>query len=286
MALSVAAAEKGHMNRETGTLRIASEAGLKLGRKEYEEELAKLQVRLCHLQDWVRETGARVVILFEGRDTAGKGGIIKRLTERVSPRTFRVVALSAPNEHEKKKLFMQRYVQHLPAEGEIVIFDRSWYNRALVDRVMRFAVKSEVEGFLANVPTFEKYLVDAGIMLIKIWLEVGREEQDRRFHARIHDPLRQWKLSAMDLKSYDRWYEYSRARDAMLKATDKPQTPWYILKSDDKRRARLNGIAHILSAIPYKRIKHETVKLPKRSLKHRYKDELDLRSLNVIREIY
>ena len=264
----------------------ASEAKGKLSRKRYEKELAKLQVQLCHLQDWVRETGARVVILFEGRDTAGKGGIIKRLTERVSPRTFRVVALSAPNDRERTQLFMQRYVQHLPAGGEIVIFDRSWYNRALVDRVMRFAPKAEIEGFLANIPTFEEYLVDAGLILIKIWLEVGMEEQDRRFRARIHDPLRQWKLSPMDVKAYERWYEYSRARDAMLRATDRPQTPWYILRSDDKRRARLNGIAHILSVIPFKRVKRERVELPKRSAKHRYKDDLDLRKLNLVREIF
>ncbi|HET7238936.1 MAG TPA: polyphosphate kinase 2 [Terrimicrobiaceae bacterium] len=274
------------MNLASQDSNAASRTKQKLSRKDYEKELAKLQVKLCNLQDWVRETGARVVILFEGRDTAGKGGVIKRITERVSPRTFRVVALSAPTEREKKQLFMQRYVQHLPASGEVVIFDRSWYNRALVDRVMRFAPKQEVEAFLANIPTFEKYLVDAGVILIKMWLEVGKNEQDRRFHARVHDPLRQWKLSPMDRKSYERWYEYSRARDAMLRATDRPQTPWYILRSDDKRRARLNGIAHILSVIPYKRIKHERESLPKRSAKHRYKDDLDLRSLNLVREIY
>ena len=274
------------MNLAIQDINAASRTKQKLSRKDYEKELAKLQVKLCNLQDWVRETGARVVILFEGRDTAGKGGVIKRITERVSPRTFRVVALSAPTERERKQLFMQRYVQHLPASGEVVIFDRSWYNRALVDRVMRFAPKQEVEAFLANIPTFEKYLVDAGVILIKMWLEVGRNEQDRRFHARVNDPLRQWKLSPMDRKSYERWYEYSRARDAMLRATDRPQTPWYILRSDDKRRARLNGIAHILSAIPYKRIKHEQESLPQRSAKHRYKDDLDLRSLNLVREIY
>jgi polyphosphate kinase len=274
------------MNREAGNLKIASEARGKLPRKQYEKELARLQVRLCHLQDWVRETGARVVILFEGRDTAGKGGIIKRLTERVSPRTFRVVAVPAPNEYERKQLFMQRYVAHLPAAGEVTIFDRSWYNRALVDRVMHFAEKKEVEGFLTNIPTLEKWLVDVGVILIKIWLEVGMTEQERRFHARISDPMRQWKLSPMDLKSYERWYAYSRARDAMLRATDRTQTPWYILRSDDKRRARLNGIAHILSVIPYKRQKREEVQLPERSMKHRYDDDLDLRSLNVVREIY
>jgi polyphosphate kinase 2 len=264
----------------------ASNAEGKLSRKDYEKELRKLQVQLCYLQDWVRDTGARVVVLFEGRDTAGKGGIIKRITERVSPRTFRVVALSVPSEHERKQLFMQRYVQHLPAEGEVVIFDRSWYNRALVERVMHYARKQDVQDFLANIPTFEKWLVDAGVILIKIWLEVGKKEQERRFHARINEPLRQWKLSAMDLKSYERWYDYSRARDAMLRETDRPQTPWYILRSDDKRRARLNGIRHILSCVPYKRIKREHVKLPERSTKHRYKDELDVSKLNLIREVY
>jgi polyphosphate kinase 2 len=266
------------MNLAIQDINATSKTKQRLSRKDYEKELAKLQVKFCNLQDWVRETGARVVILFEGRDTAGKGGVIKRITERVSPRTFRVVALSAPTERERKQLFMQRYVQHLPASGEVVIFDRSWYNRALVDRVMRFAPKDEVEAFLANIPTFEKYLVDAGVILIKMWLEVGKNEQDRRFHARVHDPLRQWKLSPMDRKSYERWYEYSRARDAMLRATDRPQTPWYILRSDDKRRARLNGIAHILSVIPYKRIKHERKSLPQRSAKHRYKDSICDRS--------
>ena len=274
------------MNREAGPFNTATGPREKLPRKQYEKELARLQVQLCHLQDWVRETNARVVILFEGRDTAGKGGIIKRISERVSPRTFRVVALSAPNEHERKQLFMQRYVVHLPAAGEIAMFDRSWYNHALVDRVMRFAPKEEIEEFLANIPIFEKWLVDAGVILIKMWLEVGMEEQDRRFRARIHEPLRQWKLSPMDLKSYERWYDYSRARDAMLRATDRPETPWYILRSDDKRRARLNGIAHILSLIPYKHLKREEVSLPERSMKHRYDDKLDLRSLNVVPEIY
>jgi len=258
----------------------------KLDPKIYKKELRKLQVELCHVQDWVRQTGARVVILFEGRDTAGKGGLIKRITERVSPRTFRVVALTAPDERERRKLFMQRYVEHLPAAGEIVIFDRSWYNRAGVDRVMGFTDKDEVQLFLAHVPEFERWLKSVGVILIKMWLEVGQEEQERRFKARINDPLRQWKLSGMDLKAFSRWYEYSRARDAMLRATDLPDTPWYILRSDDKERARLNGIKHILSLIPYEKVKRHRVELPKRSKKHRYKDELDWNAVNLVRETY
>ena len=258
----------------------------KLSRKEYERELDKMQVELCHLQDWVRETGARIVILFEGRDTAGKGGLIKRLTERVSPRTFRVVALSAPTERDRTKLYLQRYIEHFPAAGEIVIFDRSWYNRAGVERVMGYATKKEVEGFLENVPRFEKWLVDQGIILIKLWLEVGKKEQDRRFRQRIEDPLRQWKLSPMDLKSYSRWYDYSRARDAMLDATNHDAAPWYVLRSDDKKRARLNGIKHILSLIPYKRVKREKINLPKRSNKNRYADRLDWSKVQKVPEVF
>src|SRR3954469_8622380 len=195
----------------------------KLGRQDYEKALLKLQREVCYLQDWARETGARVVIVLEGRDTAGKGGLIKRLTERVSPRTFRVVALSAPSERERTKLYLQRYIEHFPAAGEIVIFDRSWYNRAGVERVMGYTRKEEVERFLQNVPKFERWLVESGVILIKLWLEVGMKEQDRRFRQRIEDPLRQWKLSPMDVKSYSRWYDYSRARDAMFKATSTPQ---------------------------------------------------------------
>jgi len=258
----------------------------KLGRKRYEKELRKLQVELCRLQDWVRETGARIIILFEGRDTAGKGGLIRVMTERVSPRTFRVVALSAPGAGDRKKLFLQRYVEHFPAAGEIVIFDRSWYNRAGVDRVMEFASEEEVEGFLANVPRFEQWLVRNGIILVKLWLEIGKREQERRFRARIEDPLRQWKLSPMDLKSYSRWYDYSKARDEMLKASDHEEAPWHILKSDDKKRARLNGIAHILSQIPYEIVKRAPVRLPKRSNKHRYNDMLDDRQVNVVPQIF
>lgn len=257
----------------------------KLRRKRYEKQLRKLQVELCYLQDWVRETGARVIILFEGRDTAGKGGLIRVMTERVSPRTFRVVALSAPGDQEKKKLFLQRYIEHFPAAGEIVIFDRSWYNRAGVDRVMGFATEDEVKTFLANIPRFEQWLVRSGIILVKIWLEVGQQEQERRFRARIEDPLRQWKLSPMDVKSYSRWYDYSRARDDMLEASDTEEAPWYVLDSNDKKKARLNGLTHILSLIPYKHIKRDLVRLPKRSSKHRYKDRLDPERVRVVPDI-
>jgi polyphosphate kinase 2 len=258
----------------------------KLSRKDYEAEMEKLQIELCHLQDWVRHTGARIVIAFEGRDTAGKGGLIRRLTERVSPRTFRVVALSAPTERERSKLFLQRYIEHFPAAGEIVIFDRSWYNRAGVERVMGYASEEEVEGFLANVPKFEQWLVEQGIMLIKLWLEVGPDEQERRFRARIEDPLRQWKLSPMDIKSYSRWYDYSRARDAMFEASSHKAAPWHVLHSDDKKRARLNGIRHILSLIPYEKVKHHKPDLPKRSKKDRYDDKLDLKKVRLVPQVY
>ena len=258
----------------------------KLSRKDYEAELQKLQVELCYLQDWVRESGARIILVCEGRDTAGKGGLIKRLTERVSPRTFRVVALSAPTERERSMLYLQRYVQHFPAAGEVVIFDRSWYNRAGVERVMGYATQHEVEGFLKNVPKFEQWLVEQGIILVKLWLEVGKKEQDRRFKQRIEDPLRQWKLSPMDLKSYSRWYDYSRARDAMFEATSHEAAPWYVIRSDDKKRARLNGIKHVLSLIPYKRIKRDKIELPKRSRKNSYNDKLDASKVQLVKEIY
>jgi polyphosphate kinase 2 len=264
----------------------AAEAPEKLSRKEYEKKLQKLQVELCHLQDWVRETGARVVIVCEGRDTAGKGGLIKRITERVSPRTFRVVALSAPSERERSKLYLQRYVEHFPAGGEVVIFDRSWYNRAGVERVMGYTSEREIKRFLENVPKFERWLVESGVILIKLWLEVGKKEQDRRFRQRIDDPLRQWKLSPMDVKSYSRWYDYSRARDAMFEATSHAPAPWYVLRSDDKKRARLNGIKHILSQVPYKKIKRDKIRLGKRSDKHQYNDKLDLHKVKLVREVY
>jgi len=258
----------------------------KLKDKAYLQELRKLQVELCFVQDWVKETGARVILVFEGRDAAGKGGIIKAITERVSPRVFRVVALPAPTEREKTQLYIQRYFEHFPAGGEIVIFDRSWYNRAGVEYVMGFCKREERDRFLKAVPPAEKWIVETGIHLIKLWLEVGQDEQDRRFEARIKDPLRQWKLSPMDLQSYSRWYDYSRARDEMLEATDTEAAPWFIVHSDDKKRARLNGIAHILSQIPYKRIKKDKVKLPKRSQEGKYDDHKSLVGRRFVEERY
>jgi len=258
----------------------------KMKRKEYEKELEKLQVELCHLQEWVKATDARIILVFEGRDGAGKGGIIKAITERVSPRAFRVVALPAPSDREKTQLFMQRYFEHFPAAGEIVIFDRSWYNRAGVEYVMGFCTEKEHRRFLELCPQGEQWIIESGIQLIKIWLEVGMKEQERRFEARIEDPLRQWKLSPMDMPSFERWWDYSKARDSMLKATDTKHAPWYILHSDDKKRARLNGIAHILSLIPYKKIKHAKVKLPKRSKKGAYDDSAVLAGRHLVPEIY
>jgi polyphosphate kinase 2 len=258
----------------------------KLKRKKFEKELTRLQGRLCVLQDWVKAKGLRVIVLFEGRDAAGKGGTIKAITERVSPRVFRVVALPAPSDREKGQMYVQRYVQHFPSAGEIVIFDRSWYNRAGVEHVMGFCSKAEYKRFLEVCPLFEKEIIDGGIHLIKFWLEVGNKEQERRFKARINDPLRQWKLSTMDLPSRAKWYEYSRARDAMLKATDTRIAPWHIIRSDDKKRARLNCIAYLLKLIPHKRIKHPKVKLPNRSRKHAYNDEASLGRRRFVPEIY
>ena len=226
----------------------------KLRRKEYEKELRRLQANLCHLQAWVKHKALRVMVLFEGRDGAGKGGTIRAITERVSPRVFRVVALPAPSDREKSQMYIQRYMAHFPAAGEIVIFDRSWYNRAGVEHVMGFCTKEQYRGFLEHCSVFERYIVDAGIILIKYWLEVSNQEQERRFEARIEDPLRQWKLSPMDLPSREKWYEYSRARDRMLEATDTKHAPWHIVRSDDKKRARLNCISHLLSLIPYKKL--------------------------------
>lgn len=254
--------------------------------RDYEKKLRKLQARLCQLQDWVKETGARIIIIFEGRDAAGKGGVIKAMTERVSPRVFRLVALPAPSDREKSQLYMQRYMQHFPAAGEIVIFDRSWYNRAGVERVMGFCTNQQYQRFLDVCPEIEQYIIDGGIRLIKIWLEVSDKEQKKRFEARIEDPLRQWKLSPMDLPSRSRWFEYSRARDRMLEATDTTFAPWYILRSDDKKRARLNCIKHILDAIPYKVIKRPKVKLPKRSMKNAYDDQATLKKRKFVAEAY
>jgi polyphosphate kinase 2 len=258
----------------------------KMKRKAYEKELRKLQVDLCHLQEWVKETGARVIIAFEGRDAAGKGGTIKALTERVSPRVFRVTALPAPSDRQKTQMFLQRYIELFPAAGEVIVFDRSWYNRAGVERVMGFVSEAQYERFLSLCPQIEKYIVDAGIRLIKIWLEVGKEEQERRFRARIDDPMRQWKLSPMDLGSFSRWYDYSKARDMMFKATDSKHAPWYIVRSDDKRRGRLNCISHILRSIPFKKIQRKKVKLPKRSDKGKYDDQATLRGRNFVIERY
>ncbi|MDA9422240.1 MULTISPECIES: polyphosphate kinase 2 [Bradyrhizobium] len=262
------------------------EVGARMKRKTYEKELEKLQVQLCHLQEWVKEKKLRVVVFFEGRDAAGKGGTIKAITEKVSPRVFRVVALPAPSDREKSQLFIQRYMQHFPAGGEVVIFDRSWYNRAGVEYVMGFCSPEDHKRFLTLCPQMEKHLVESGIILIKIWLEVGMEEQERRFRARIDDPLRQWKLSPMDTESYRRWYDYSKARDLMFGATSSEHAPWTIVRSDDKRRARLNCIAHLLDSIPYKRIKRDKVKLPPRSGKGRYNDQASLNGMKFVEERY
>jgi polyphosphate kinase 2 len=258
----------------------------KLKRKVYEKELEKLQVELCHLQDWVKSKGLRVIIVFEGRDAAGKGGTIKAITERVSPRVFRVVALPAPSDREKTQMFLQRYIPHFPAAGEVVIFDRSWYNRAGVEYVMGFVDEDIHQRFLELCPEIEGYVVEGGIQLIKIWLEVGMDEQEKRFAARLSDPLRQWKLSPMDVESYSRWYDYSRARDLMFKMTDTKKTPWYVVRSDDKRRARLNCISHILSLIPTKKGRRPRVTLPKRSNKNRYDDQATLKGRKFAAEKY
>ena len=246
----------------------------KLKRRDYEKELLKLQAELCEVQDWVQATGQRVIIIFEGRDAAGKGGTIKAITERVSPRVFRLVALPAPSDREKTQIYAQRYVAHFPAAGEVVIFDRSWYNRAGVEKVMGFCTEKQHQKFLEMCPLFEKsIIVDNGIILLKYWLEVGDKEQERRFRARIEDPVRQWKLSPMDLPSRQRWYDYSRARDQMLDATDTDFAPWHVVRSDDKRKARLNLITHLLEQLPYVRQPNEKVKLPRRSMKNAYDDE-------------
>jgi len=255
-------------------------------RAKYEKELEKLQVRLCHLQRWVKETGLRVVIVFEGRDGAGKGGTIRAITERLSPRVFKVVALPAPSDREKSQVYFQRYLQHFPSAGEVVIFDRSWYNRAGVEPVMGFCTPKEHKRFLETCPQTEKFIVEGGVVLIKLWMEVGNDEQKRRFEARVKDPIRQWKLSPMDMPSRRRWYDYSRARDAMLKATDTRIAPWYIVRSDDKRTARLNTIAHLLSLIPYKKLPEKKVKLPNRSSKGAYDDAKSIARRRFVRERY
>jgi polyphosphate kinase 2 len=255
-------------------------------RKDYEKELRKLQVELCRLQDWVKHKGLRAIVVMEGRDGAGKGGTIKAITERVSPRVFRVVALPAPSDREKTQMYVQRYLPYFPAAGEIVIFDRSWYNRAGVEVVMGFCSKKQNRKFLDVCPVFENYVTSNGIILIKFWLEVSNGEQERRFQARISDPLRQWKLSPTDLPSRARWYDYSRARDIMLDATDTDAAPWYIVRSDDKKRSRLNCIAQLLSLIPYRRTPREKVKLPQRSLMGAYDDQATLKGRRFVPEKY
>ena len=258
----------------------------KLSRKDYEKELEKLQGELVKLQFWVRKTGAKVILVFEGRDAAGKGGAIKRITERVSPRIFKVVALPAPSEREKTQLYMQRYLKHFPAAGEIVLFDRSWYNRAGVERVMGFCSDHEYEQFLAMAPAFERVLLENEIILIKYWFDVSMDEQQRRFQDRIDDERKQWKLSPMDTESFNRWYDYSRARDAMFMATDTDFAPWSIVPSDDKKRARLNCISHLLTRIPYKELPRPKVKLGKRNLKNEYDDKASLEGRHIIPQVF
>jgi polyphosphate kinase 2 len=258
----------------------------KMKRKDYESELEKLQVELVRLQAWVRHAQARIIVIFEGRDAAGKGGVIKRITERVSPRVFRVVALPAPNDREKTQLYMQRYIAHLPAGGEVVLFDRSWYNRLGVERVMGFCTDEEYERFRRNISEYEHAVVEDGIILIKYWLSVSSDEQERRFQQRITDPLRQWKLSPMDTEARRRWYDYSLARDAMLDASDTDYAPWYLVRTDDKRRARLNCIDHLLSLIPYEDVPREKVKLPQRDESNAYDDFKPLKGRRFIPEKY
>jgi polyphosphate kinase len=244
----------------------------RLDRKAYDKELKRLHGELVDLQEWVKHKGLKVCVVFEGRDGAGKGGTIKAITERVSPRVFRVVALPAPTEREKSQMYLQRYVPHLPAAGEVVIFDRSWYNRAGVERVMGFCSEQGVEKFLKTVPDVEKAMVDSGIILLKYWLEVSMEEQTRRLESRIDDKRKIWKLTPMDLKSYGRWDDYTRARDAMFAATDTKVAPWHVARTDDKKRGRLNIIAHLLAQVPYKEVPREKVKLPKRPKQGAYRE--------------
>jgi polyphosphate kinase 2 len=258
--------------KDAGASEDASKNGAELTRKDYEKELERLHGELVQLQQWVVHKGLKVCIVFEGRDGAGKGGTIKAITERVSPRIFRVVALPAPTEREKSQMYVQRYLPHLPAAGEVVIFDRSWYNRAGVERVMGFCDEKQVQRFLEVVPHAERLMVDSGIILIKYWLEVSEKEQTRRLESRIDDKRKIWKLSPMDLKSYSRWYEYSRARDEMFAATDTDIAPWHVAKTDDKRRGRLNIITNLLQQVPYKHLPEEKVKLPKRQKRGSYKE--------------
>ena len=255
------------MSKKKAGSKAAETANEKLGSKDYERELEKLHVELVKLQEWVVAKGLKVCVVFEGRDGAGKGGTIKAITERVSPRVFRVVALPAPTERQKSQMYMQRYVEHLPAAGEVVIFDRSWYNRAGVERVMGFCTDEQVNKFLQGVPLFERSIVDSGIILLKYWLEVSPEEQERRLRARIEDGRKTWKLTAMDIKSYNRWDAYTEARDKMFETTDTPWAPWFVARSEDKKRVRLNVISHLLEHVPYEELpKEKAIKLPKRTI--------------------
>jgi polyphosphate kinase len=268
-------AERGQARPDDGNAESAApqiEPPAKMKTKDYEGEMRRLHGELVAMQEWVKATGAKICIVFEGRDTAGKGGTIKRITERVSPRVFKVVALSAPTDRERSQMYVQRYVPHFPAAGEVVIFDRSWYNRAGVEPVMGFCTPEVSEKFLEQVPAFEKAMVDNGIILIKYWLEVSPDEQTRRLEGRIHDPRKIWKLTDMDLKSYGRWDDYSRARDAMFVATDTPWAPWYVARTDEKKRGRLNIISHLLSQIPYSPLELRDVDLPKRKVNVKYVD--------------
>jgi polyphosphate kinase 2 len=265
-----AKAENLNEEKNPDILPTAQEPLLKMPAKEFEKEMEKLQVELVKMQEWVKATGAKVCILFEGRDTAGKGGVIKRITERTSPRVFRVVALSAPTEREKSQMYFQRYMPYLPAAGEVVIFDRSWYNRAGVERVMGFATPEQVDYFLKYAPAVERSIIHSGVILIKYWLDVSMDVQSERLRARDKDPRKIWKLTPMDMKSYSRWYDYSRARDAMFAATDTEDCPWYVVDGNNKRRARLNCISHLLSVVPYEEVPREPVKFPKRQAKGNY----------------
>jgi len=273
-------------NTEEKTAKLTETHKTKLSTKEYEAELFKLHAELVKLQYWVQEKGLRIIVVFEGRDAAGKGGIIKRITERVSPRIFRVVALPAPSEREKTQWYPQRYVPHFPAAGEIVLFDRSWYNRGGVERVMKFCTKQEYENFLKYTPIYERAMTDSGIQLIKYWFDVSIDEQERRFKRRMDDPRKTWKLSPMDVASFKRWYDYSRARDDMLAATHTDYAPWHVVQADDKKRARLNCISHFLNQIPYKELPHEEVKLGKRSTRGKYDDEAFITEFGFIPEKY
>jgi polyphosphate kinase len=269
----------------SGQLSKSAKPKPKLKRSVFEKELARLQVELVKLQLWVKHQGLKVVVVCEGRDAAGKGGAIKRITDRVSPRVFRLVALPSPTEREKSQMYVQRYVPHLPAAGEVVIFDRSWYNRAGVERVMGFCTPDDATRFLEVCPEFERAMIQSGIILVKYWFEVSQKEQTKRFLARINDGRKIWKLSPMDLKSHRRWFDYSRARDEMLLATDTSFAPWYVINADDKRRARLNCISHLLSVIPYQEVESEPVKLPKRQKSHGYTEPKN-RRYNVVPELF